>query len=202
MKVKRLFCDPMIAAGACGAYFLSVPLSFFIVWDIFFYDTSWKRSIGDTICVIIVLLIVFGWFAILTYCSTSFFASVKLTEKCVIYKCPFHRKKIIEYDHFKFVKIASYMHIHTRRYFLVISQKTISPSVMIHINQIKCSDKCIKIKLSNRNYRILCYVLPDNIKQQLQCLNNDALKDVVFDIDREKKRMQKKAKKKKQHRKK
>ena len=187
MKTKKYFCDPLAAAMASVWLFIAMPFcSAALIYGTLIYENNGIETILDVFIVIIFYLLDIALYVISIYCVSQWYASVKLTTTGIIYIIPFRKKKEIAYEYFKYVKIAYYTHIFKKRHFLVMSQKYILSSDLCNINQLKSDNTIVKLNLSNKNYRSLCRVLPDNITKELESFFNNCQTNIAFDIAAEK----------------
>lgn len=189
MKTIRMFCDPLATAMATVWLCIAMPFcSVALIYGTLIYEKNGIDTIFDVIVVVIFYLLDIVLYIISIYCVPQWFASVKLTTEGIIYLIPFRKKEKIAYERFKYVKIAYYTHIFKKRHFLVLSQNYILPSILININQLKCNNTVVKLKISNKNYRALCRVLPKNVKNELELFYNNNRTDIAFDIEAETKK--------------
>ncbi len=189
-KAIKVFCDPLATAMASAWLFIAMPFcSAAFIYGAFIYESNGIETVSDVIIVAIIGLVFVATYAASIYCLPQWFASVKLTASGIIYHTPFHKEKETAYDRFNYVKVAYYTHIYKKRYFLVMSRKFIPSSDLCNINHIKSDEKVVKVSLSKRNYRLLCRVLPDSIKNDLELFFNDGKTDIAFDIEAEEKRI-------------
>jgi hypothetical protein len=93
------------------------------------------------------------------------------------------------------------VHIYQKRFFLVLSRSYITPSQLMNVNQLRCDDTLIKIKITKRRYRTLVKILPDGIKENLVSAWNGELGEDDFNIEAEIKRQHRKQKQKKKRKK-
>ena len=200
MKALKFFVDPLAAAMAVFWLFVAMPIfSVGLIYGTLIYDKNGIETIIDVLIVAVFYLLDIALYAVSIYCFPQWFSTVKLTPENIIYKTSFHKELAFSYRHFRNVKIASYSHIYGRRYFLVLSSLYLSPSVLMNINQLRCDENTIKIKISKQKCNKLCKILPPVVGQKLNDFCNNKKTDILFDVDKEQKkyyRVQRKKRKK------
>lgn len=203
MKKIKLFCDPMVAAMGSIWAFLFTPLYFIIIIDtLYFYENNGIDTIFNAICASLICYIPGIALCVITIkCASIWFAYVKIHSQGIVLGAPLSKKIKFSYNDFRYVKIAYYVHIYQKRFFLVLSRSYITPSQLMNVNQLRCDDTLIKIKITKRRYRTLVKILPDGIKENLVSAWNGELGEDDFNIEAEIKRQHRKQKQKKKRKK-
>ena len=189
MKKMKFFVDPLAAAMAGVWLFVAMPVfSAALIYGTLIYDKNGIETIVDVLICAVFYLIDIALYAVSIYCFPQWFATIELTKENIIYKTPFHKSQTFSYRYFRNAKIASYNHIYSRRYFLVLSSRALIPSMLMNVNQLRCDEKTIKIKISKQKCDKLYEVLPPDVSQKLKDFYNDKKTDILFDVDKERRK--------------
>lgn len=203
MKRIRLFCDPMLVTMANIWWFLIIPFCTTIFIEGFFFsESSNLDTASDIVISALLCLLPVSCYLIFPKAASIQYSYVVITPTGIIMVSPFKEKATYSYKDFKSIKIAYYRHLYENRYFLVLSRGFISMHDLTHINQLKCSDSVVKIKITKRRYRILCEILPEYIKNQVVSAMENSDFCVNIDIERTNQQRQKMIKRKKEKRRK
>ena len=190
MKKIRILCDPMLAFMG-SVLILSIIVYYsviimavnapFVSQDYFLIaPKTFKDYLGWGFVWILVPV-----FSAVTYlsCVPQWFAFVELDERGIRLNRIYQRSTMIPYSSFGYFQIASYMHIIQKRYFLLMGTSGVSFDKLAKINEMKSSDKLIKIKLSHRVCKKLLLVLPAVQKEKLESALNSGLSSAAFDVE-------------------
>lgn len=202
MKRIRLFCDPMLVTMANIWWFLIIPFCTTIFIEGFFFsESSNLDTASDIVISALLCLLPVSCYLIFPKAASIQYSYVVITPTGIIMVSPFKEKATYSYKDFKSIKIAYYRHLYEKRYFLVLSRGFISMRDLTHINQLKCSDSVVKIKITKRRYRILCEILPEYIKNQVVSAMENSDFCVNIDTERTNQERQKMIKRKKKKKK-
>ncbi|MBQ8431910.1 MAG: hypothetical protein IJX28_03405 [Clostridia bacterium] len=131
-------------------------------------------------------------------CVPQWFGYIKINAQGITWCAPFSKKIDFLYDDFTFVRIAYYTHIYKKRFFLVLSRRYLSPNQLINVNQLRSSETFVKIKITQRRFRVLSEILPNTISHSLIGAWNGDFSKGSFNIEAE---MKKQAQRRRQRKK-
>ena len=175
MKKIKLLCDPMLALLG-----FITPLSCTMLTVSTFILLLVGDAEGDVYeCIALFggLLIVFD--ATCLYCAPRWFAYVVLNKDSICLHKGFKKAKEEKYEDFPYFKIASYVHIFSTRYFVVLGKKGLSMQELVNINHVPVSEEIIKIKLNKKSYAFLMECLPEYQKNILRNAMGGGFKDAT-----------------------
>ena len=202
MKRIKLFCDPMVAAmGGIWAGFMMPGFLILTIYTLYFDPDAFGTLFDKIVVGLLFYMLEAVLCVIIIKCAPIWFAYVKIHSRGIVLGAPFSKKIKFSYNDFRYVKIAYYVHIYQKRFFLVLSRSYITPSQLMNVNQLRCDDTLIKIKITKRRYRTLVKILPDGIKENLVSAWNGELGEDDFNIEAEIKRQHRKQKQKKKRKK-
>ena len=191
MRKIRLFCDPMLVTMANVWWFLIIPFCTTIFIEAFFFSENSNLDTAlDLVLAVLICLIPISCYLIFPKAASVQYSYVVITPIGINMVSPFKEKATYSYKDFKSIKIAYYTHLYEKRYFLVLSRDFISMRDLTHINQLRCSDRVVKIKITKRRYRILCEILPEYIKNQVVSAMENSDFCVNIDVERTKQQRQ------------
>ncbi len=129
MKKIKVFCDNILATYAilwlfmCGGTMLGVT----IYWATHAYGIN-KDFIEILIILIIGTALAFGIFI---WCAPIWFAYVELDSEGISLHKGFKKTSKEKYESYGYFKVASYQHIFSTRYFVVMGKKGLTPFELV-----------------------------------------------------------------------
>lgn len=208
MKKIKFFCDPMIAIEAICAFisFCAMFILFvYVILDIGYFRSGLftaPASFGENLSFTILFSVCIPGTIICSFILFPLMARMELDEEGIQLKQPFKKYSKIPYSKLNFFRLAFYNHGGHIRFFLVMSQYAVSQDELMQINRVQNSDTLAKIKLTKKNYKRLCEILPEERRNMLEKAMNGNGKDGMFDAATYAKRKAKQEKLKKKKRRK
>ena len=176
MKKIKLFCDPMLSLMAFIYPIALVMLYFGIVITAIVHEAS-KKDLY--MCIIFFGVLIILSLLLCIYCFPIWFAHVQLDKDGISLHKGFKKTPKERYENFNYFKIASYVHIFSTRYFVVLGKKGLSMEELVHINKVRVSEEIIKIKLNKKSYFFLMECLPEYQKNILRNAMGGGFKDAT-----------------------
>ncbi len=180
MRKIKLFCDPMLSLMAFIYPIALLMLYFGTIATAIVHEAS-KKDLYTCI-------IFFGVLIILNllpciYCLPIWFAHVELDKDGISLHKGFKKTPKERYENFNYFKIASYVHIFSTRYFVVIGKKGLSMEELVHINKVRVSEEIIKIKLNKKSYFFLMECLPEHQRNILKNSAGEGFKKAKSEVN-------------------
>ena len=181
MKKVRVLCDPMLAIMA--AIYTSVNPLYFVVMGIATYH-NYPENFDEIIGWSLIWLIGIANSVLCIYCSQRWFAYVELNEEGILLCTIFKKTSLERYDQFPYFQIAHYKHFFTKRFFIVVTKKALSPTDLLKINKIRNSENCVKISISKKRALKLIEFFPDKQKEKLKKAISGEFDSMIWDLDK------------------
>ena len=118
-------------------------------------------------CIIIFIVIAFAIIGSEMLCMSRWYAYLEFDSKYIKFKRAFYKPRLVNYQYYRFVYIAEYMHksilpiLKMRVMYIVLSSVRLSQYQLSHINNINSSVTTIKVMYTRKNCEYLCSVLND-----------------------------------------
>jgi len=130
-----------------------------------------------------VVTMILPFIFLLSYFSLRLCDMVELDSEGIRLCSVFKKYPKIPYEQFGYFQIAYYYHYSQKRVYVVMGRFGVPPEKLARINQVKCSENLVKIKLSKKTYRILNEFLPELQRAKMERAMNGDLDGVAFDTE-------------------
>ena len=140
-----------------------------VIWNI--QDVAAYPSEVIPIQVIFVVLFIVFFGASVSSISRSI-CVITLTKNAILLKIPFQKRQILQYEKYPYILYGCYFHGNVIGFgqgvpYIVFSQNRVPSELLTHINNLRNTPATFKIRYTQKNYRVLCAVLPEKHRVKL-----------------------------------